>query len=154
MRTLRHSWPLLVLALLMGGCWDGRPTRVPVSGRILINGEPLTTGQIALVPKNARESSGKIGPDGRFTLTMYDEGDGVTIGTHKVQIVAREPMGHTRIRWIAPPKLANAATSDVSVTIDGPTDDLVIDIDEPEFKPYIEETQAEVQEGGDPTQLD
>ena len=58
------------LILAATGCGDGRPERVPVAGVVLIDGEPLTSGNIKFVPKDGRPSAGKIGPDGRFNLDL------------------------------------------------------------------------------------
>ncbi len=40
--------------VVLPGCGDGRPTRVPISGQVLIDGKPLTTGAVRLVPAGAR----------------------------------------------------------------------------------------------------
>src|ERR1044071_5554060 len=75
-----------LLALVSGlGCSDGRPVRVPISGTVTIDGEPVTRGSIKFVPDNGRPSSGQINADGRFTLTCYDGNDGALPGKHRVQ---------------------------------------------------------------------
>ena len=87
---------LILLAVLsvmvLPGCGDGRPERVPVSGQVLIDGEPLGVGFIRLVPENARPASARIGPDGRFTLGTFEQDDGAVPGTHPVVVRAGEAL--------------------------------------------------------------
>ena len=118
---------LPVFLLPLAGCGDGRPARVPVSGQVLVDGRPLTTGSIRVVPSGARAAQGTIGEDGRFTLTTYEEGDGCVQGTHRVEVTAIENVDQLAHRLI-PEKYGDVATSDLTVTIDGPTDSLVIEL--------------------------
>lgn len=135
-RGLSLGWSVCLLAL-MAGC-DDRPQRVPVSGIVLIDGKPLTYGFVQVVPENARPSSGKVGPDGRFTLTCYDESDGCVPGTHKAAVIGSEPMGGSAQKWHAPPKYQDYTTSGLTVEIKEPTDSLVINISWEGGKPYVE----------------
>ncbi|NLE37617.1 MAG: DUF4198 domain-containing protein [Pirellulaceae bacterium] len=128
-----------LLAAAMIGCGDGRPRRVPVSGQVLIDGEPLTHGQIRLTPANARPATAEIAPDGRFTLTTFDEGDGVVPGVHPVSVAANEYLSETRQRWHAPKKYADPTTSGLTATVDGPNDSLVITLSWEGGKPFVEE---------------
>ena len=128
-----------LLAATMTGCGDGRPRRVPVSGQVLIDGEPLTHGQIRLTPADARPATAEIGPDGRFTLTTFDEGDGVVPGVHPVAVAANEYLSETRQRWHAPKKYAHPTTSGLTATIDGPNDSLVITLSWEGGKTFVEE---------------
>jgi hypothetical protein len=77
-----------VVLLMVAGCDDGRPTRVPIAGTVLVDGKPLTVGDVKFVPQGARPSAGRIGADGRFRLTCYDGGDGAVLGKHRVQVSA------------------------------------------------------------------
>ena len=43
----------------MIGC-DARPRRVPVAGKVLIDGKPLTTGFIMVVPHEGRAATGAV----------------------------------------------------------------------------------------------
>ncbi len=128
----------LALAM-MSGC-DGRPKRVPVSGQVLIDGEPLTLGSITLVPRGARPSVGKIDKDGRFVLTCYEGEDGVIPGTHRVAISANEGIGDTGLKWFAPKKYADFRRSGLEVTIDEKTDELKIELTWDGGKPFVEGT--------------
>lgn len=121
------------------GCGDGRPRRVPVSGQVLIDGRPLTHGYVRLMPDNARPATAQIGPDGRFTLKTFEDGDGSVVGTHPMIVAANEALGETRQRWHAPPKYADPKTSGLTATIDGPTDSLVIELTWDGGKPFVEQ---------------
>jgi len=112
---------------IFAGC-DDRPTRVPVSGTVLIDGQPLTKGNIKFVPENGRPSAGKIGEDGRFTLTCYDGNDGAILGTHRVQIASNRIISDSKIEWFAPPNYADFRTSEISFEVQEPVDDLKIEL--------------------------
>ncbi len=134
---------LLLLAGAAAGCGDGRPRRVPVSGRVLIDGKPLTLGYIRFVPDEGRPSGGDLGPDGRFRLTCYDGYDGAVVGTHRVEVAAREILGTDTLRWHAPKKYLQFDTSDVSVEIAGATDALQIDLTWDGGAPFSERFEGE-----------
>src|SRR5688500_8443177 len=101
---------LLGCLTLVAGCSD-RPEIVPISGKVLIDGQPLTHGTIMVMPDNARASFGTIAPDGSFTLTCYDEGDGCVPGTHKVTVSAVEALSSSKQKWHAPRKYTEPDTS-------------------------------------------
>ena len=135
--AMRFLILLLVLAVLVG-C-DDRPTRVRVSGVVTIDGQPLDRGNIKFVPKNGRPSAGTIGPDGRFTLTCYDGNDGALLGTHRVQVAANRIISDSKIEWFAPPKYADFRTSEISVEVTAPVDDVKIELNWGDRKgPYIQ----------------
>jgi hypothetical protein len=119
------------------GC-DSRPTRVSVSGTVLIDGQPLQKGNIKFVPKDGRPSVGKIGEDGRFTLTCYDGQDGALLGKHRVQIASNRIIGDSKIEWFAPPDYADFRTSGIEIEVTKPVDDLKIELKWGDKKgPYI-----------------
>jgi len=129
------SWLCLSV---VAGC-DDRPTRVPVSGTVLIDGQPLRRGNIKFVPENGRPSAGKIGEDGRFTLTCYDGNDGALLGTHRVQVSASRIISDSKIEWHAPRKYADFRTSGMEIEITEPVDDLTVELSSEGRKlPYIE----------------
>src|SRR3954454_23492562 len=99
--------------LVLGGCGDGRPARVPISGVVVIDGQPLSRGHISFVPENGRPSIGDIGSDGKFTLRCYDGQDGAIPGVHRVQVSANRIISNNKIEWFAPQKYADFRTSDI-----------------------------------------
>lgn len=138
--------PLVAVMLVLActGC-DNRPRRVPVAGQVLIDGQPLTTGFVRVIPTSARPAVGAIDKQGRFRLTTFDGEDGCVLGTHQVEIVARQSLGYTTVKWLTPHKYQDAGTSELEVTIKEPIDDWKIELSWDGAAPYIEETHS----GGD-----
>jgi hypothetical protein len=136
--------PRIAIAFLgvvfIAGCQKSHPGMVPVSGQVAIDGQPVTHGQITVLPEKHRASIGKLDNQGRFTLSCYSIGDGAPIGTHIATVTAVEPVDEHTNRWHAPKKYANRATG-VWVVIDGPTDDLKVSLswrNEKENGPFVE----------------
>ncbi len=141
---------LAPLALALTGCGDDRIMPVPVSGIVLIDGKPLTHGVVQVEPEAGRMSYGDIGPDGRFTLSCYEEGDGCLVGTHKVAVVAHETLSPSSQRWHAPKKYATSETSGLTVTVTEPTDNLQINLTWDGKGPFVERQGSEEYEGATP----
>ena len=146
--VIRRSMWVIATALLwvtFAGCDDGRPTRVPVSGQVLIDGKPLTYGSVQFLPPNARASYGKLDSEGRFSLTCFDSNDGVVPGKVSVVIHAAEPLSDTQTRWHAPKKYADHRTSGLTQDIAESADDLKINITWAGDRPFVEdESQASI----------
>lgn len=80
---------ILALALLISapGCDNGQQASVtPVSGRVLLDGEPLKFGTVTFQPTRGQPARGEIGPEGEFILATYRPADGAAVGRHKVKI--------------------------------------------------------------------
>lgn len=133
----QFAFVLIVMAFALG-CGDGRPARVTVSGQVLIDGKPLTVGNVKFVPEGSRPSSGAIDSTGRFTLTCYDGADGVVPGTHRVQVSSMEVLSASKVRWLAPPKYADYRTSELSYEITEPTEDLKVELTWDGGKPFVQ----------------
>lgn len=119
--------PIFALATLVG-CGDGRPTRVTVSGKVLIDGEPLPKGIIQFVSEGVRPAGGKLDGDGSFTLSCYEEGDGIIPGSYQVTVVAKEMISESKARWLAPSFYADYRQSGLRYEITEPIDDLTIEL--------------------------
>lgn len=128
--------PLTIVLLIAFsvGCGSGysRPKLVNASGQVTLNGEPLVAGVdgfIQILNEGGRPATGKIDAEtGRFTLSTYEKDDGCEPGTHKVVILVNKlGPGGSPISLIDE-KYGDAATTDLTVTIDGPTDSLVVDL--------------------------
>jgi hypothetical protein len=122
------QWIGIAILVVVCGCGDGHPKRVPASGVVLIDGQPLSQGNIKFVPKNGRPSAGKIGPDGHFSLTCYDGNDGALLGTHQVQVAANHIISDSKIEWFAPSEYADFRTANLNVEVTKPVDDLKIEL--------------------------
>lgn len=141
----RFSLPIWVRAvfalgalLATVGCGDGRPTRVPVSGRVLIDGKPLSYGVVTFIPSDARSSYGRLDNEGRFTLSCFSKDDGVVTGKHKVAVCAGETIGEDHLKWHAPKVYADHHTSELEYEITGPTDSIVIELQWKGGRPFVE----------------
>jgi hypothetical protein len=130
---------IVLLSLLSAGCGDGRPRRVPVSGRVTVDGTPLKAGFVQIYPDNDRAASGPIGPDGRFTLTTFEKEDGCVLGKHRALVIASEHKSAYVVKWLAPKKYSAVNTSGLEVEIAGPTDDLEIKLTWDGGKPFVED---------------
>lgn len=125
---------VFVLALfgtVLVGCGDGRPELVPVSGQVFINDKPLAAGVDGFVrvePETGRAATGRIDPsDGRFTLSTFEPDDGCMEGTHAVAVIVNAT-ANGQTTSLIPEKYREAGTSGLTVTIDGATDALRIDL--------------------------
>jgi hypothetical protein len=127
------------ISLVALGCGDGRPTRVPVAGRVTIDGQPVTRGAISFMPVNGpRPAGGQLDSEGKFVLTLYEKGDGVPEGKYRVAVTGVEYIGETAQKWHAPKRYSSVETSELKVNIDGPQEDLVIDLTWDGGKPFVE----------------
>jgi hypothetical protein len=136
---MRAAVALALLAIaLIGGCNDGRPTRVPVSGLVLIDGKPLESGSIRLYPAHHRAASARIRSDGRFALSTYELGDGCVVGQHPVAIMGSKLLNKQTMRWFAPKKYASADTSGIVLDVTEPTDSIEIQLTWDGGKPFNE----------------
>jgi hypothetical protein len=119
---------LLALCIVADGCGEGYPERVPVSGIVLIDGKPLTTGSVRFTPVGSRPATGMLDANGHFTLSTFNPGEGCVNGTHTLTVHAADSVEEFTLRWNTPKKYAAADTSGISKTIDRPTDSLQIEL--------------------------
>lgn len=80
----------LASVLGCGGSGDQFPT-AKVSGKVTMNGQPVTGGQITLSPISAvsgkrpgKTGVGVIGADGTYVVSTYGNGDGAVVGKHRL----------------------------------------------------------------------
>ena len=118
----RSALGLLLAAIIVAiGCGGSGPTLAPVKGKVLLDGQPLTTGTVSTQPVAGRGANGVIQSDGTFTLSSGRE-PGALVGTHQVAVVAYEgaassspeaPQG----KLLTPQRYATAATSGLSLEV-------------------------------------
>jgi len=90
---LRLACTTLVLTslILTPGCSGGKSvTMAPVSGMVTVDGQPVTSGQVAFLPtgKDAEKaglSAGTIDSSGKYTIST-DGKSGAPLGTYKVTV--------------------------------------------------------------------
>ncbi len=81
---------VLLACLALIGCGEGEQTLVPVTGRVVFQGQPVAGGMIVFTPDEAYGSTGpialaRIAADGTYQL-QSDGIDGVVPGWHQVSI--------------------------------------------------------------------
>jgi hypothetical protein len=133
----------LLTCLLLAGCGESRQELVPVSGQVLIDGQPLKFGVVRFIPENGRPSGGNLDANGKFSLTCYEPGDGVAPGRQQIEVLAGETLSATQMRWYAPKKYTSCGTSGLEEKIDGPTDSVVIKLSWEGGAPYVETVSNE-----------
>lgn len=119
---------LSVMLIALTGCGDGRPTRVPVSGTVLIDGKPLTHGRVRFIPTGARMSEGTIDENGRFVLGCFEKDDGAVVGEHRVVVDGSQSINNYTTRWHAPKKYTEPNQSGLQQVITEPTDSVIIEL--------------------------
>jgi hypothetical protein len=133
-QTLRLGFLILVVLFAVTttiGCGGNRPSLKKLSGRVLLDGKPLTKGSVRIAPADMRPAYGNLDSEGRFTLTTYDIGDGVAYGTHPVAVSSFEVRGpdDRQVReWFIPPKYGDAKSSGLTATIDDDTEELLLEL--------------------------
>jgi hypothetical protein len=144
MKSVRLLLLLLLSPFLItsGGCGDGRPSRVPASGQVLIDGQPLKFGSVRFIPADHRASRGVLDENGRFTLSCFEDRDGAVVGKHSVEIEGSEMVNPDLRRWHAPKKYQDRQTSGLTQDISGPTDQLIINLTWGGEKPFDEVYQS------------
>jgi hypothetical protein len=117
-----------LMLLGLAGCGGSHPGIVPVKGQVTIDGKPVTTGQVYVYAEGQRPATGKIQADGSFQLSSFAFNDGAPTGTHLATVSAVEGVDDHTNRWHAPKKYASETSSELWVNIDGPTEDLKIEL--------------------------
>ncbi len=119
---------LLIALLLLPRDASEDISTVPVSGRVLVDGAPLTRGIVRFIPWDAPASTGKLDEQGQFSLTCANGSDGAALGVHNVEVSAIEVLGDQSIQWHAPRSYADYRTSGLEIEINGPIRDLVLEL--------------------------
>jgi hypothetical protein len=82
-------WLLAALMLLGAmGCKNSDELETsPVSGSVLLDGKPVTSGIVTFVPSRGRAAKGEVNTAGKFTLSTYRDADGAIVGRHKAAVM-------------------------------------------------------------------
>ena len=138
-RPARGLPPLLaavLVAMPAWGCGDGSGVgrTVPVSGKVMLNGDPVTarTALVLFKPDGSRgntspfEPAGTVDAEGHYTLTTQGK-NGAPPGWYQVIVTAREeaPPAHPKtpqqhrpvVRSLLPAKYGQANTSGLSIEV-------------------------------------
>lgn len=149
-----------LLLLSLSGCSE-QPTRFPVAGKVLIDGEPVPTGSIQFVPEGGRPFASKISSNGAFRLTeatldKQAKPDGVAPGRYRIGVSSTEVLDEDEGEVIKhiPGRYADFRTSELEMEIDAPKEDLIIELtwegaeERTDLNPEAEEA-AEVEAGNE-----
>lgn len=84
---------VLIGSLLALGCGNGKPAVVPATGKVIFaRSKPAVGALVVFHPSPEQEKViggkpfGKVGPDGTFKLTTYNEDDGAPEGDYGVTV--------------------------------------------------------------------
>jgi hypothetical protein len=73
------------------GCQRGPDYTGKVSGRVTLDGKPLSSGKVISTPMaEGRGATGSIQSDGTFVLKTIGQEDGVAPGAHRIVVLAFE----------------------------------------------------------------
>ena len=93
-RRVVRAFGLSVLIFLpITGCSNSEgPLRVPVSGQVMLDGQPLSSGVIRFIPQEGTEGPGAAAQiiNGKF---QFSDDDGPIAASHRVEIEATEFQG-------------------------------------------------------------
>jgi hypothetical protein len=109
-------------AVTMNGC-SGYTSSAPtyeVKGKVLLaNGKTLSAGRVTFLAADGLlpQASGEIQPDGDFSLTTRNPGDGAAPGKYKVRIEPAESKKPGKKRPSFPVKYVDEDSSGLSVTV-------------------------------------
>lgn len=119
-RVLRVSIVLtLVIASLVGCGGSERPSTIPISGRVTINGQPPgENGRLHFQPIQVaagyakRPAGGSFTAEGTYRVMSWEPDDGLVPGHYTVSLMPSDP-ANTKI----PAKYREAATSGLEVDV-------------------------------------
>jgi hypothetical protein len=90
MFTLRKrgcGWTVLLSMLIVGaGCSSGGPEIAYVSGRVTLDGKPLSDAAVVFIPDNGRPAGATTDADGNYVLNFAQGRQGAIPGTSTVRI--------------------------------------------------------------------
>jgi len=106
---------VLICTLLVSGCGGGRSDLAAVSGKITLDGQPLSEALVEFVPQhpNGVVSLGRTDRNGFYSLMATRTATGASIGENKVRITTYEILdegGKQRVVKERVPTKYNSAT--------------------------------------------
>ncbi len=100
MRLIRSISPCCFMFLLSAsilGCGSGKPSAVPVTGVVTLDGNPVEKAAVMLMPTDSKTggqpSSGLTDGQGKFTLKTEKVGPGVLPGSYQATVIKKETSG-------------------------------------------------------------
>ena len=98
----RATYPfalIVVGAVVLSGCGDGKLPLHPVAGSVLVDGKAAEGAMVIFCPVEGASSPellrerpfGNTGPDGKFLVTTFLKDDGIPVGQYKVLVQWNAP---------------------------------------------------------------
>lgn len=132
MLQYRIAWVALFLVLAnVFGCSGGesgtKEKTVPLTGKLLVDGQPRGSASVQFVPKNSdggvRTAYAVTEADGSFSATTYVTGDGIIPGSYTISLGAEADGSSTDpAAMMAAAAGASIKSSEIDVPADGLTD--------------------------------
>ncbi len=105
---VKMSCLIVCLAVTAAGC--GGPYNASVSGDVMLDGQPVSTGGIAFIPTAGGPTAyAQIDSSGHYQIYTGKE-EGLPAGNYGVTIVSREPPATDRSKLGGPPPPGKAIT--------------------------------------------
>lgn len=121
---------LLLSAIGCGASYELETAKV--RGRVTLDGKPLQSGYVMVLPVRGRMARGAIQEDGSFVLGSYDDDDGAQVGEHPVVVTpipSDEGVSRPRTNQKIPRRYRRAGSSGLRVTVEsGGLDDWLIEL--------------------------
>jgi hypothetical protein len=128
----------LACLLSFGGCGDGRPKRVPVTGTVTLNGQPPPAPGVVFFTTSEpadgyprRPGTAKFDVDGKYAVNTFEDGDGLIPGRYGVAVYCwkteqtmENPQGESHL----PTRYQDGATSGLELLVEPTARKLVYDI--------------------------
>jgi len=123
----------LLLVCLVVGCGPSRPSTIPVTGTVTLNGTAVEGASVMLMPEGeGQAATGITDAEGEFSLKTYDPGDGARPGSYKVTVIKKETTGFladqdglsggiapegVQEKWLTPQKYSSPDTSELTAEV-------------------------------------
>ena len=119
---MRHAFfglSVVLGGLILTGCAPGFPETARVSGKVTLNKQPLTVGEIQFIAEDGHIATGQIEPDGSYRLRTFLPDDGAVPGAHRVIIRPTESFRSSgAVALISiPGRYADPATSGLTARV-------------------------------------
>ena len=76
---------LLSCGAVLVGCGYRRPVRIPTTGTVLLDGEPVAQASLVFLPADGgRPAMAQSDENGQFTVSTFGGGDGLPAGKYKL----------------------------------------------------------------------
>lgn len=130
---------VLAALSLIAGCKNAHELdTAPVSGKVLLNGKPLTRGTVTFAPQKGRVANGDIRSDGTFELSTYRSGDGAIVGSHKAAVIVLRTDIDPRVGpekdkpiMVTPPRYATAEESGLKYEVKVGQNNFTLELHDP-----------------------